>query len=231
MRRQVRELQALTRGRLLLTWEDRVPLEMRHRRALPGLEAFRPMKHSRQIFTNFLTDDEIVDGEAAKVERAKKKYAADMTEAKADFRAEAERLQKENEKPLNKQWNGRFARAPDEVIDGWFVEPIFRKISAQYGIATPAKWPAPKEIPSLRAEAAYHVTHLHIYALDAKGGNQKIDPNDYYDNRHFIDAVYADVLVTNDEGFHTIAGAAGNTGVTLRRFDPWAAEFVTSPSR
>jgi hypothetical protein len=64
-----------------------------------------------------------------------------------------------------------------------------------------------------------------LIGFEAKGPG-RIDANDLYDLQHFVDAVYADVLVTDDKNFHRIAAETGESGVTLQCSRDWARAFV-----
>lgn len=65
----------------------------------------------------------------------------------------------------------------------------------------------------------------YLVTLEAEG-KANVDGNDVFDNFHFVDAVYADVLVTSDKRLLRIADRTGNTGVLVKDFNTWASEFT-----
>ena len=221
-RRIMREVARLSRGRLLNHGLVRVPLEVRRRSRLRAREAFLPMRESRQILAAALRNAKAIKGQAAVVVRAKQKYEQGEAEEKAAFWREAEGTMD------REQGCTAFVRNRDAVIDD-VCRNALREHRERFGLpVAEGEWPAPREVPTLRADMAFHVARLYLVGLEAKGKG-KIDGNDLYDNAHFADAVYSDVLVTDDKRLHRIAGEAGNTRVHLQRYEDFAID-VLSPS-
>jgi hypothetical protein len=214
---QMRELRALTDGRILLHWVDRAKLEIRHRRRLSDREAFRPTGESRDMFLGFMARPALAVEESKSVQRNKEHFARGEREAKAAMQED------EGSRAEVKQWRSEFARAPDEDIDRWFIWRL-RTEGAFFGVTgREGTWPKPHQIPTLRADTAYHMAHHFLVGAEARGRKQS-NGTDFYDNQMFVDAVYADLLVTNDRCFHNVVKEAGASGVRLQHFNDWAIE-------
>lgn len=227
-KRQMRELRRLTKGRLLHHWSDRVPLEAKRAGLLRDIEAHLPAAASRLYFERALADPGFSRHEARVVKEAKAKYAAGETTAKADYWAEARRLDNASGGNVMREWTTLFAKSPDAVIDDWMVTRALRDFSEKWGFGSDeSKWPLPRDVPSLRADVAYHIGRGYVVAFEAVGKAKKeIDGNDFFDNLHFVDAAYAHVLVTSDKGFRRIASHLGDSGIRLQDFASWATEYV-----
>lgn len=171
----------------------------------------------RSLFDAGLTDEKVIRAEDAAVRKAKARYEVGDREAKTDVWKDAEGTN------VREKWCDKFERDREAAIDDWCVYFV-RMFAERSKLFVPRDLQA-HEVPTARADAAYHVTRLWLVGLEAKGKG-RIDGNDLYDNAHFADAAYSDVLVTDDKGFHRIAAETGNSGVRLERFEQWAESLL-----
>jgi hypothetical protein len=121
---------------------------------------------------------------------------------------------------------------PLEAAAGWtkvvrgFAKGEMRRFAKEHGIRiAPSAWPRPDDLPTFwYGESFYTAKVLFVFIDTNKQLTSKSSLNampDMMDATHFRDAAYADVLVTQDENFRTVAEKA-RTGLKILSFDEFA---------
>jgi hypothetical protein len=219
--RQMHALRELAGGRLLLPYTQRIRKEAARRGLLPDSEAFQEAWISTGEFSHWRPTDLPVIHRATIAEKQKAEYERIELEWKERFRQLS-----------SGPFLDRFEAAADDEIDDWVRTEVFGRLRDKYGLpSSAAESLTPRQVPSARAEVAYHVARAYLQLRELErnpnGGGRKIKASDYFDNVHFIDAMYAHEFVTDDTGFHDIISRTGSTGVVMSRFHDWATRFLS----
>jgi hypothetical protein len=225
------ELARLTRFRLLVDRGTRIRLEVQRRGRIPDDELFEPRIVGVQMVGDALAGK-------SRAREWKRRWASAENQSRDLLMVEqmgphtaVQQALNDNDPVLLFQRARRRGEARrnadrDAAIDRICRTMYFETEGARFGVGDPQSLTA-RDVPTARADVAYSVSRADTFALGARGTPPaQADENDVYDNFYFIDAVYADLLVTDDGGLRDIANDAGNTGIRLVRFAEWAAGFA-----
>jgi hypothetical protein len=215
--RELRELRFLCAGRVLLPFHLRLVHEVRARGLGPDRDVFLSRAAGERIFTKL------------HAEHPKRKEHADALRARLPkFKEEELKVRAEEERLLNldpdrrKVWKAELAeKGIASIIDEQVLDFMATNADALGLSNDRAFWPSPREVPSLRAHAAYYVAWADRVHADGRA----LKANDYVDQYVYADAVHADVLVTDDGDFREI-GELAQTGILMVTFEHWATDFL-----
>jgi hypothetical protein len=213
----MKEMMRLAGYRLLLNPDERKQWEVQLGRRLRAREMFSP-RWKRDNVGWLFNDDQSLTDDDAMIQKAKAEFGQDEIENKKAIAAVGEQREFED---FKKRWR----RSPDEMIEGWCWDWMRTNADALGLVGDERGWPHPKRCPTLWAWHAYHMAYIYMVALEGRGPS-KVDPNHLLDRAHFADAVYGDMLVTDDGYFHQISHEARFDAVRLVKFDRWAAAIA-----
>jgi hypothetical protein len=129
---------------------------------------------------------------------------------------------------------------PLEAATAWtkvvrnFAKGEMRQFAKKHGIRiAPSAWPRPDDLPTFWYSESFYTAKVLFVFIDTKKpltskGSLNAMP-DMMDATHFRDAAYADLLVTQDENFRTVAEKA-RTGLKILSFDEFARLVLTRTS-
>lgn len=134
-------------------------------------------------------------------------------------------------------WRTSFSKEASEAwtkIIRHYAKTEMRKAAKRLGMRiAPGSWPRPDNLPTFwYGESFYIAKSLFVFVDTEKELTSKKSLKsmpDMMDATHFRDAAYADVLVTQDENFRTVAVRA-NTGLKVMTFDDFARLVLASAS-
>jgi hypothetical protein len=157
----------------------------------------------------------------------------DMQREHKDREAAAEAAKRTALLPfLDKDFPGWRVKFAADATDHWtkvvrgFAKDEMRKLAKKIGLCiAPGSWPPPPNLATFWfGESWYVAKFLCVFIETKKQLSSKKSLKwmpDMIDATHFRDAAYADVLVTHDEAFRTVAARA-STGLKVMTFDDLA---------
>lgn len=190
--------------RVLRSLPERVALEIRCRGVAPRKLAFCTHAESAQVRRNTRKPKAVAA--ALRLARHREAQIAALTSAA----------------------QGATPPVGDEAIAETWCASDLRAFFARegYGLSEiEARWPAPREIPSLWHQRRFHVACAKA-ALEA---GSPLDPG-VLDATHFEDAAYAQVLVVADDAMLSLASRAADPGrLAVVSFATWGRALLGAP--
>lgn len=202
--------------RVLLDEHDRLERELAARGRLADRDALLPFDPAEVLRKCLST--EFIDGSSGQIREHKTAERSAEARKRSEVVAELVSRFGENWRP----------RVDAELGDPEFESAVVQmarieidRIAKQRNLEQPADgWPEPQVLPTLWYSESFFAAKARFVFLDEKSeltGLRFIKRMpDLLDATHFRDAAYADVLVTDDESFATVAKAAR---VPLRTID------------
>ena len=135
-----------------------------------------------------------------------------------------------NETKFIKQVGG--GTSIEDQIRDRLTESFRRAASEGKLLRSPSTWPNRQNVPTLLHPTAYLVARVRELATkfeQTTNGSYapRIDRSDLYDQYHFTDAAYADIMVTGDDRFYRLTRSLGLNKPHIVWLDDWIAGLVS----